>query len=246
MPIGVPRVCFRLPGDEEETWIDIYNRLYRQRIFFVGKRIDSMLAGQIGCMFVYLNIDDKTMEFFMYINSPGGGVIGGMSIYDAMQTVEADVTTICFGKAVSIASFILHGGEIGKRLAFTNSKIMIHQPGSDLFICQSGEYLLENDGIFRLRDLITRIYAQRTGKSYEVISSDLNRDEYMSAQEAIKYGIIDDLAIDGLTGVINKPKPIVEWPKYHPRRGISDQWIDVDGSLSNSPPLHLSYFTYPR
>nr|YP_010253512.1 clp protease proteolytic subunit [Ipomoea pes-caprae]AGW97805.1 clp protease proteolytic subunit [Ipomoea pes-caprae]QTZ17790.1 clp protease proteolytic subunit [Ipomoea pes-caprae]UKO32455.1 clp protease proteolytic subunit [Ipomoea pes-caprae]UTQ74936.1 clp protease proteolytic subunit [Ipomoea pes-caprae]BDR62594.1 ATP-dependent Clp protease proteolytic subunit [Ipomoea pes-caprae] len=193
MPIGVPKVPFRNPGDEDASWVDIYNRLYRQRFLFLVQEIDSEIANQIVGLLVYLNIEDGTKDIFLYINSPGGDVISGVSIYDMMQTVRPDVSTICIGLAASMGSFILAGGAITRRAAFPHARVMIHQPRTSFFESHAGELLLEMKEALKLREHIAEIYSQRTGNPTWIISRDMDRDVFFSARQARIYGIIDDI-----------------------------------------------------
>ena len=128
MPIGVPKVPFRLPGEPEAQWVDLYNRLFRERAVFFCQELDDELANQLIGIMLYLNAEEETKGLYIYINSPGGSVTCGIGVYDAMNYIQADVTTICVGTAASMASFILAGGKIGKRIALPHSRIMIHQP----------------------------------------------------------------------------------------------------------------------
>nr|QFV19781.1 clp protease proteolytic subunit [Macrosolen bibracteolatus] len=194
MPIGVPRVPFRLPGEEYSTWIDIYNRLYRERLLFLGQGVDSEISNQLISLMVYLNIDNDTKDFFFFINSPGGWVIPGVAIYDTMQFVRPDVHTICMGLAASMGSFLLVGGAITKRLAFPHARVMIHQPASSYFEGQTAEVILEAEELLKLRETLTEVYVQRTGKPLWVISEDMERDVFMSATEAQAHGIVDLVA----------------------------------------------------
>jgi ATP-dependent Clp protease protease subunit len=196
MPIGVPRVPFRLPGEEEAVWVDVYNRLYRERLLFLGQNVDDEIANQLIGIMMYLNGEDETKDMYMYINSPGGAVLAGISVYDAMQFVVPDVHTICMGLAASMGSFILTGGEITKRIALPHARVMIHQPASSYYDGQAGECMMEAEEVLKLRDCITRVYVQRTGKSASVISEDMERDVFMSAKEAQQYGIVDLVAAD--------------------------------------------------
>ena len=191
MPLGVPKVCFRLPGDEDASWVDVYNRLYRERILFLGQSVDDELSNQLVGIMVYLNTEDPTREMFLYINSPGGAVLPGIAVYDAMQFVVPDVHTICMGTAASMASFVLVGGESAKRIAFPHARVMIHQPASSYYDGQAGECTMEGDEVAKLRDYITRSYVQRTNRPAWVISRDMQRDIFMSADEAKAYGIVD-------------------------------------------------------
>uniref|UniRef100_A0AAT9USS9 ATP-dependent Clp protease proteolytic subunit n=1 Tax=Pallavicinia longispina TaxID=280536 RepID=A0AAT9USS9_9MARC len=196
MPIGVPKVPFRLPGEEDAVWIDVYNRLYRERLLFLGQQVDDEIANQpIGIM-MYLNGEDESKDMYSYINSPGGAVLSGISVYDAMQFVVPDVHTICMGLAASMGSFILAGGEITKRIALPHARVMIHQPASSYYDGQAGECIMEAEEVLKLRDCITKVYVQRTGKPLWVISEDMERDVFMSAEEANVYGIVDLVAIE--------------------------------------------------
>nr|UDZ59545.1 clp protease proteolytic subunit [Albidella nymphaeifolia] len=191
MPVGVPKVPFRIPGDEDATWVDVYNRLYRQRLLFLGQEVDSEISNQIVGLMVYLSIEDQTKDLFLFINSPGGEVFSGIAIYDIMQNVPPDVHTICMGLAASMGSFILVGGEFTTRLAFPHARVMIHQPSSSFYRTKTGEYVLESGELIRLREILTSVYVQRTGQPLWVISEDLERDVFMSATEAQAYGIVD-------------------------------------------------------
>nr|UDZ59542.1 clp protease proteolytic subunit [Ranalisma rostratum]UDZ59543.1 clp protease proteolytic subunit [Ranalisma rostratum] len=202
MPVGVPKVPFRIPGDEDATWVDLYNRLYRERLLFLGQEVDSEISNQIVGLMVYLSIEDKTKDLYLFINSPGGWVIPGIAIYDTMHFVPPDVHTICMGLAASMGSFILVGGEITKRLAFPHARVMIHQPASSFYQAQAGEFLLEAEELLKLRETITKAYVQRTRTPLWVISEDMERDVFMSATEAQAYGIVD------LVGVENTGDPV--------------------------------------
>ena len=192
MPIGVPRVPYRLPGEPTAQWVDIYNRLYRERILFLGQAIDDELANQLIGIMLYLNSEDESKELYMYINSPGGYVNAGLAIYDTMQHIQANVTTICVGCASSMASFVLVGGTLGQRIALQHARIMIHQPlgGSQ---GQASNVKLEALEVLRLRQQVGRLYAKRTGQSLAVVARDMDRDRYLSAADARQYGLIDNV-----------------------------------------------------
>nr|QXO02855.1 clpP-like protease [Cheirostylis montana] len=196
MPIGIPKVPFRLPGEEDATWVDLYNRLHRERLLFLGQEVDSEISNQLVGIMVYLNIEDNTRDLFLFINSPGGWIISGISMYDTMQFVSPDVHTICMGLAASMGSFILVGGEITKRLAFPHARVMIHQPASSFSESQLEEFYLDTEEILNLRETITKVYVKRTGKPLWVISEDLERDVFMSATEAQAHGIVDLVAVE--------------------------------------------------
>ena len=193
MPIGVPKVPYRLPGEETAQWIDLYNRLYRDRILFLCQDLDDELANQLIGIMLYLNAEDKSQGIFLYINSPGGSVTCGIGVYDAMNYIQSNVTTICIGTAASMASLVLAGGTRGKRLALPHCRIMIHQPagGSQ---GQTSLVLSEAEEMLRIRDEVVSIYANRTGQTLTRISKDINRDQFMSAYEAKEYGLVDQIA----------------------------------------------------
>nr|YP_010030798.1 clp protease proteolytic subunit [Gentiana rigescens]YP_010030883.1 clp protease proteolytic subunit [Gentiana scabra]QOV01716.1 clp protease proteolytic subunit [Gentiana rigescens]QOV01801.1 clp protease proteolytic subunit [Gentiana scabra]UPH76664.1 clp protease proteolytic subunit [Gentiana rigescens]UPH76749.1 clp protease proteolytic subunit [Gentiana rigescens]UPH76919.1 clp protease proteolytic subunit [Gentiana rigescens] len=194
MPIGVPKVPFRSPGEGEASWVDV-NRLYRERLLFLGQAVDSEISNQLIGLMIYLSIEDDNKNLYLFINSPGGWVIPGIAIYDTMQFVRPDVHTICMGLAASMGSFILVGGEITKRLAFPHARVMIHQPASSFYEAATGEVILEAEELLKLRETITRVYGQKTGKSLWVVSEDMERDVFMSATEAQAYGIVDLVAV---------------------------------------------------
>nr|YP_009556442.1 clp protease proteolytic subunit [Weigela japonica]QBC70862.1 clp protease proteolytic subunit [Weigela japonica] len=191
MPIGVPKVVFHIPGDEEASWVDIYNRLYRQRLLFLGQELDTEISNQIVGLIAFLSIEDPTQDMALFINSPGGSIINGFAIYDMMQLVNADVYTLGLGVVASMAALILVGGTITKRIAFPYTRVMIHQPVSSFFRTQTGEYILEVGAIIKMREDVTGVFAQRTGKPFSVLWEDMDRDFFMSATEAKAYGIVD-------------------------------------------------------
>ena len=192
MPIGVPKVPFRLPGEPSAQWVDLYNRLYRERVLFLCQDLDDELANQLIGIMLYLNAEEKLKDLYIYINSPGGSVTCGIAVYDIMNYINSDVTTLCVGTAASMASFILAGGTRGKRIAFPHSRIMIHQPegGSQ---GQASEVLSESEEVIRIRRQVGKIYADRTVQSLSQISRDMDRDQFMSAHEAKEYGLVDHL-----------------------------------------------------
>jgi ATP-dependent Clp protease protease subunit len=195
MPIGVPKVPFRLPGEASAQWVDLYNRLYRERVLFLCQELEDQVANQLIGIMLYLNAEDPSKGLYIYINSPGGSVTCGIAVYDSMNYVKAEVTTLCVGTAASMASFVLAGGSRGQRIALPHSRIMIHQPegGSQ---GQVSEVLSESQEIMRIRRQVGKIYAERTGQSLSRISRDMDRDQFMSAQEAKKYGLVDEVAVD--------------------------------------------------
>ncbi|XP_047257621.1 ATP-dependent Clp protease proteolytic subunit-like, partial [Capsicum annuum] len=173
----------------------LINRLYRERLLFLGQGINSEISNQLIGLMVYLSIEDETKELYLFINSPGGWVIPGVAIYDTMQFVRPDVNTVCMGLAASMGSFILVGGEITKRLAFPHAWVMMHQPASGFYMAQVTECVVEAEELLKLRETLTGVYVQRTGKPFWVVSEDMERDVFMSATEAQAYGIVDLVAI---------------------------------------------------
>ncbi|KPQ38750.1 MAG: ATP-dependent Clp protease proteolytic subunit [Phormidium sp.] len=190
MPIGIPKVPYQMPGDTYTQWIDIYNRLYRERIIFIGRDIDDELANQVIAVMLYLASEDPDKDIMVYINSPGGVVSSGMAIYDTMQHIKADVVTICVGLAASMGSFLLAAGTPGKRLALPHSRIMIHQPSGGTR-GQASDIQIEAKEILRIRHQLNGIYAANTGQPIEKIEKDMDRDFFLSAEQAKEYGLID-------------------------------------------------------
>nr|YP_010046150.1 ATP-dependent Clp protease proteolytic subunit [Nardostachys jatamansi]QPG86282.1 ATP-dependent Clp protease proteolytic subunit [Nardostachys jatamansi] len=189
MPIGVPKIPFLIPGDDEGTWVDIYV-LYRKRLLFLGEDIDSEVGNQVIGIIVFLTIEDNTQDQYMFINSPGGSVPAGLSIYDMMQSVKPDIHTMAVGVVASMASFILVGGTTTKRIAFPH-RVMIHQPATGFFMAPAGFLAMEIGLMLDIRNVVTEVYARRTGKPFAVIWADMDRDLFMSATEAKAYGIVD-------------------------------------------------------
>lgn len=192
MPIGVPKVPFRLPGEPDAQWVDLYNRLYRERVLFLCQDLNDELANQLIGVMLYLNAEESSKDLYIYINSPGGSVTCGIAVYDILNYIQVEVITLCVGTAASMASFILTGGSRGKRIAFPHSRIMIHQPegGSQ---GQASEIVSESEEVVRIRRQVGKIYSSRTGQSLARISKDMDRDQFMSAREAKEYGLVDHL-----------------------------------------------------
>ncbi|OLP19979.1 ATP-dependent Clp protease proteolytic subunit [Leptolyngbya sp. 'hensonii'] len=197
MPIGVPKVPYRMPGDQYTQWIDIYNRLYRERIIFLGQEVDDQIANQIVAVMLYLDSEDQNKDIYLYINSPGGSITSGMAIYDTMQHIKSDVVTICVGLAASMGSFLLAAGTKGKRLALPHSRIMIHQPMIPSVVRgQATDIEIEANHILKLRENLNTMLAFHTGQTVEKIKKDTDRDYFMSAEEAKDYGLIDRVLED--------------------------------------------------
>lgn len=192
MPIGIPKVPYRLPGSSYEQWIDLEDRLFRERIIFLTEEVDDAIANAIVAYMLFLDSDDQTKPIYLYINSPGGSVTAGMAIYDTMQYIKSEVVTICVGLAASMGSFLLMAGSKGKRLALPHSRIMIHQPSGGTR-GQATDIEIEAREILRIRRQLNQIYAERTGQSLEKIEKDMDRDFFLSAQEAKEYGLLDQV-----------------------------------------------------
>ena len=173
-----------------ERSYDIYSRLLKDRIVFLDGPIDDHTANVIIAQFLFLEAEDPDKDIHFYINSPGGVVTAGMAIYDTMQYIRPDVSTICIGLAASMGAFLLAGGAKGKRYALPNAEIMIHQPSGGAK-AQATEIEIAAENILKTKKRLNEILAENTGKPYEVIAADTERDHYMSAQEAADYGLID-------------------------------------------------------
>nr|YP_010145404.1 clp protease proteolytic subunit [Leycesteria formosa]QQN90653.1 clp protease proteolytic subunit [Leycesteria formosa]URQ21011.1 clp protease proteolytic subunit [Leycesteria formosa]WID87264.1 ATP-dependent Clp protease proteolytic subunit [Leycesteria sp. YZ-2023a] len=196
MPVGVPKVPFLIPGDEGATWVDIYNRLYRQGFLFLVQEIDSEISNQIVGLMVFLSLEGEVKDLYLFITSPGGSILPGFAIYDMMIYLPPTVHTLSLGESSSMASLVLAGGAIPYRIAFPHTRIMIHQPRVSPFQVPTGEAVLESNEFFQLRNMIARVYSKRTGQPFWVVQQDLERDVFMSAQEAKDYGIVDLVAIE--------------------------------------------------
>ncbi|MEM9772315.1 MAG: ATP-dependent Clp protease proteolytic subunit [Cyanobacteria bacterium P01_D01_bin.73] len=196
MPIGIPQVPYRLPGSQYTQWISIYNRLYQERIIFLGKEVDDEIANEIVAVMLYLDSEDSGKDIVLYINSPGGSVTAGMAIYDTMQHIQSNVVTICVGLAASMGAFLLSAGEKGKRLALPHSRIMIHQPSMGGFRGQATDIDIEAKEILRTRKQLDQVLADNCSKDVDQVRSDTERDYWLSAQEALEYGLIDRVVED--------------------------------------------------
>ena len=175
-----------------ERSYDIYSRLLKDRIIFLGEEVTDVSANLVVAQMLFLEAEDPGKDIHFYINSPGGSVSAGFAIYDTMQYIKCDVSTICIGMAASMGAFLLSGGAKGKRLALHNSEIMIHQP-SGVAKGQETEIRIIAENILKTRNKLNEILAANTGKSVEEIARDTERDNYMTAQEAVAYGLIDSV-----------------------------------------------------
>ena len=175
-----------------ERSYDIYSRLLKDRIIFLGEEVNDVSAGLIVSQLLFLEAEDPGKDIQLYINSPGGSVTAGMAIYDTMQYIKCDVSTICLGMAASMGAFLLAGGAKGKRMALPNAEIMIHQPSGGAK-GQATEIDIVAQQILKTRTRLNTILAQNTGQTLETIARDTERDNYMTAQEAMAYGLIDSV-----------------------------------------------------
>ncbi|NLK43968.1 MAG: ATP-dependent Clp endopeptidase proteolytic subunit ClpP [Tissierellia bacterium] len=177
-----------------ERSYDIYSRLLKERIIFLGSEVNDVTANLIVAQLLFLEAEDPDKDIQLYINSPGGSVSAGFAIYDTMQYIKPDVSTICMGMAASMGAFLLAAGTKGKRFALPNADIMIHQPLGGAK-GQAEDIRIQAEKIIEIRERINRILAERTGQPLEKVAKDTDRDYYMTAEEAKKYGIIDEVII---------------------------------------------------
>ncbi len=175
-----------------ERAYDIYSRLLKDRIIFLGSAIDDNVANTIIAQLLFLESQDKTKDIKLYINSPGGSVTAGLAIYDTMQYIKPDVSTICIGMAASMGAVLLAAGESGKRLALPNAEVMIHQVmgGAE---GQASDIKIRAERILKIKDLLNKILAKHTGQAMKKVEGDADRDYFMSSDEAVKYGLIDKI-----------------------------------------------------
>jgi ATP-dependent Clp protease protease subunit len=187
MPL-IPMVIERTARGERE--FDIYSRLLNERIVFVGTPIDDTIANLVVAQLLHLESQDPDKDISIYINSPGGSIYAGLAIYDTMQFIKPDISTICVGIAMSMGSLLLTGGTKGKRFSLPNSRILIHQPSAG-FEGQSSDIEIHAREILNTRRRIDEIYAHHTGQSFDQVHDDMERDRFFKADEAVEYGLID-------------------------------------------------------
>ena len=186
----VPMVVEQSPQGERAY--DIYSRLLKERIIFLGSQIDDHISSLVIAQLLFLEADDPEKEIFMYINSPGGIITSGFGILDTMNYIKPDICTICMGQAASMAAVLLSAGTKGKRSALENSRVMIHQPLGGVH-GQATDIEIHTKEILYLRDKLNKIMSKNTGKSVKTIEKDTNRDNFMAAEDALKYGLIDQI-----------------------------------------------------
>jgi ATP-dependent Clp protease protease subunit len=186
----IPYVVER-SGNAERSY-DIYSRLLKDRIVFITGPIDDGMANTVVAQLLYLEMDNPNADISLYINSPGGSVTAGMAIYDTMQYIKAPVRTVCVGMAASMGAFLLMAGEKGKRMALPNSEVMIHQPSGGAQ-GQATDVTIRANWLLRTKEKMNRMMAEMTGKDIEQIAKDVERDYFMTAEEALEYGIVDEI-----------------------------------------------------
>ena len=175
-----------------ERTYDIYSRLLKDRIILLGDEVNNMTANAIVAQLLFLEAEDPEKDIYLYINSPGGSVTAGLAIYDTMNYIKPDVSTVCLGMAASMGAFLLAAGAKGKRFALPNSEIMIHQPMGGAS-GQATDIAIHAEHILRIKDNLNRILAERTGQPLEKIKADTERDNFMTAEEAKAYGLVDEV-----------------------------------------------------
>ena len=190
----VPYVIEQTSRGGERSY-DIYSRLLRERVIFLGDEVNDATASVVVAQMLFLESEDPTKDINLYINSPGGSVTAGMAIYDTMNYVKGDVSTICMGLAASMGAFLLSSGAKGKRFALPNSEIMIHQPSGGAK-GQATEIQIVAENILKTKKKLNEILAANTGQSVEKIAEDTERDNFMTAQEAHDYGLIDKIIVN--------------------------------------------------
>ncbi len=190
MPYSIPYVIEQTSRGERSY--DIFSRLLKDRIIFLGEEVNEASASLIVAQLLFLESEDPSKDVHLYINSPGGVITAGMAIYDTMQYIKCDVSTICVGMAASMGAFLLAGGAKGKRFALPNSEVMIHQPSGGAQ-GQATEIQITAEWILRTKQKMNEILAKNTGKTVEEVARDTERDHWMTAQDALFYGIIDSI-----------------------------------------------------
>jgi len=176
-----------------ERAYDIYSRLLRDYIIFIGMPIDDVIANLVIAQMLFLEAEDPERDISLYVNSPGGSITAGLAIYDTMQFIRPDVTTICVGQAASMGALLLAAGTKGKRYALPNSRILIHQPQAGGISGQATDIKIAAEEILRMRQLTSNILSKHTGQPLEVIERDVERDLIMTAEHAVEYGIVDEV-----------------------------------------------------
>lgn len=175
-----------------ERSYDIYSRLLKENVIFLVGQVEDHMANLIVAQMLFLEAENPEKDIFLYINSPGGSVTAGMAIYDTMNFIKPNVSTVCIGQAASMGAFLLSAGEKGKRYCLPNSRVMIHQPLGG-FQGQASDFEIHAKEILSIKEKMNRLMAQHTGQDYEKVAQDTDRDNFLSADEAMKYGLIDQV-----------------------------------------------------
>ncbi|WP_105171736.1 ATP-dependent Clp endopeptidase proteolytic subunit ClpP [Pseudoalteromonas sp. T1lg24] len=175
-----------------ERSYDIYSRLLKERVIFLTGQVEDNMANLIVAQLLFLESENPEKDIFIYINSPGGSVTAGMAIYDTMKFIKPSISTVCIGQAASMGAFLLSGGTKGKRFCLPNSRVMIHQPLGG-FQGQASDFEIHAKEILSIKDKLNRLMAEHTGQPLEVVSNDTDRDNFMSAQQAVDYGLVDGI-----------------------------------------------------
>nr|YP_010194715.1 ATP-dependent Clp protease proteolytic subunit [Corydalis fangshanensis]QZZ81454.1 ATP-dependent Clp protease proteolytic subunit [Corydalis fangshanensis] len=199
MPVGVPKVSLLIPEEEKEepTWLDLYNRLHRERCLFLCNKLDFETTNTLMGLLVGLSKADPTRDFYIFIHCPGGWALCGIGLFDLMRYVPPDVHTITLGKAYSMGSLVLLGAATDECIAFPNGKILLHQPSCSYLGPGLGELYRDGDEFKSIRNHVTSIYSQKTKKPWHIVYLDLQRDYLMNPYEAKSYGLVDHVGIDG-------------------------------------------------
>ncbi|SFD24278.1 ATP-dependent Clp endopeptidase proteolytic subunit ClpP [Pseudoalteromonas denitrificans] len=184
----VPMVVEQTPKGERSY--DIYSRLLKERVIFLTGQVEDNMADLIVAQLLFLESENPEKDIFIYINSPGGSVTAGMAIYDTMKFIKPDISTLCIGQAASMGSFLLSGGTKGKRFCLPNARVMIHQPLGG-FQGQASDFAIHAQEILSIKEKLNRLLADHTGQEIDVISKDTDRDNFMNAEQAVEYGIVD-------------------------------------------------------
>lgn len=187
----IPMVVEQTPRGERAY--DIYSRLLKDNIIFIGTPVDDNIANLVTAQLLFLEAEDPEKDVYLYINSPGGSITAGMAIYDTIQFVRPDVSTICIGQAASMAALLLAAGTKGKRFALPNTRVMIHQPWAGGLSGQATDIDIQAREILRLREITNELLSRHTGQSVEKVARDVERDFIMNAQQAKEYGIVDEI-----------------------------------------------------
>ncbi|WOH37608.1 ATP-dependent Clp endopeptidase proteolytic subunit ClpP [Thalassotalea fonticola] len=186
----VPMVVEQTPKGERS--FDIYSRLLKERVIFLCGQVEEHMANLIVAQLLFLESESPEKDIFLYINSPGGSVTAGMAIYDTMQFIKPNVSTVCMGQAASMGAFLLTAGEKGKRFCLPNARVMIHQPLGG-FQGQASDFEIHAKEILSIKEKLNRLMSDHTGQKYEKVAKDTDRDNFLSAQEAVDYGLVDSI-----------------------------------------------------